>query len=254
MKKSIMMGLMLLSTSVMAQVIIDKRVDFVEKPSADVIVSADRQGLNIDTEKVGTGKGFKANVRSSGNGDMNMIARDKRTGKVISKMEGREGQYAKGYADTEAFYQKIDLKEKNGDVVGNIQFSNKVTGEHFDLKTFDENNRTLAQTKGGYKMDISVRANGAMTVKVTDIRTKQVICYADEKGNNSYLYDAQGKVIAKGLVNDDPEDYTVYNKQAVAACEKALAVFEEDEEDENYEDYDEGSDLDNFKEFLGFFM
>lgn len=250
MKKIVLFTLLLLSTTASAEVILNKRVDFENSPSADVTVDAKPQEIKMDVSEVGSDKGFVSHVKHSESGKIQSQAYDKKTGKTISQFHGEKGKYAKGFSDTETFSQNVDMQIQDGEMVGTMQFKDKVNNEEY-LVGLDGENKTLSITKNGYRIEIFMQSDNTSTTKIIDTKTNQIICYVKDTPTQSYAYDSNKTLIAKGGADADLDEWTIYNQTKFEQCKKiADSISDEDEDEDEYEDEDNTITIENVSQLL----
>lgn len=131
----------------------------------------------------------------------NMIAKDENTGKILTKTQ------------------------KNAD--GSIDVRKDTKGGKLDMHIDADGNRSGSASfdSNDYTKEFKVKGLGSMEILVRDKKSKTLLYRMVAKGDYSYLYDGNGKLIAEGAEDDD--NPKVYNK---AALEKFEQIMDEDDD------------------------
>lgn len=150
---------------------------------------------------------------------------DKTTGKQISHISGKKGEYIDSIKQTEHSSHEIHLKKtgpNDNDLSGTIKYSSKDTSTDIQLS-----NGTIighfSEVENNIKTDVSMMSDGSVQIVYSDNQTKEVLYKAFGTQDYMFLYDRNGQLIAEG----SEDAMKIHNAKAYAEFEK-LTEAEDD--------------------------
>jgi len=228
MNKYLLTAFTLLATGAIAQTYPAQRV-YYDQYQADIQPTVvDDHHAVIDVNNPKGPEGFRMEVQEFNN-QVNVVARDK-DGRVIGTVDGIQGQYVDSLTDVNGVRNEMHLKQiGNDDLTGTINYSNKNTGEEIFANILGGDKGILNQKKQGYKMSLNFRGEDSVTITYTKAATNEVICIVEDNNGRARVYNAQKKIVAEGMSEDDTPS-KIYDKAAYAKCEKVMEIFDDDDE------------------------
>ena len=230
MNKYLLMTFILLTTGAWAQAYPTQRVHY-DQYQADIQPTViDDHHAVINVNNPNGSEGFRMDVQEH-EGQVNVVTRDK-AGRVIGTVDGVENQYLNSLTDVNGVRNEMHLKQLgNEEITGTMAYSNRNTGEEISANLLGDGMGMLNQTKQGYKMALSIRGEDSATVTYTKAATNEIICIVDDNNRKARVYNAQKKVIAEGMSDDDTPS-KIYDKAAYTKCERVMEIFDDDDDDE----------------------
>ena len=229
MNKFLLLGFTLLAGGAMAQTYPAQRINYGQYQADIQPTIIDDNHAVINVQNPNGPESFRMDVEGTDN-RVNMVARDKE-GRIIGTVDGVREEYVNSMTDVNGVRQEMHLKQiGDDDIRGTVHYSNKNTGEEISANLLGGGMGLLNQQKQGYKMALNIRGEDSVTVTYTKASTKEIICIVEDNNGRARVYNAQKKVIAEGM-SDDDAPAKIYDKAGYDRCKKVIEIFD-DEDDE----------------------